>query len=106
LSLSLWRDISVVWLSLLCFIGLIIPLAVAYFSVRGMDAALRYTGAALDKAQQLSSQVRMQTGKASHRIIEPVIKVNRQAAKWQEATRVIAPSSRPSSNVQEKDHGS
>jgi hypothetical protein len=89
LSLSLWRDISLVWLSLLCLIGLALPLALAYLAVRGMDLALNKAAIGLQKAQELSRQMRIQTEMLSERAATPVIYVHRRAARWQQIARAL-----------------
>jgi hypothetical protein len=72
-SLALWRDIALVWLALLCFIGLIVPLAVAVFAVKGMHAAVDHTPRLLHKAQGYSRALRTHTDATSQRVSEPVI---------------------------------
>ncbi|MEX1019220.1 MAG: hypothetical protein WDZ49_06145 [Litorilinea sp.] len=89
LTLSLWRDISLIWISLLYLIGLIIPLALAYLAVRGMDAALNKATVGMRKAQHFSHQTRIQTEKISDRITRPVVSVNRKVARWQQIGRAL-----------------
>lgn len=89
LSLGMWRDISLIWLSLLCFIGLVLPLALAYLAVRGMDAALRHASTGLHKAQSLSAQARVKTASMSHKVAAPVIAVNRHVSRWQRVARAL-----------------
>jgi hypothetical protein len=72
-SLALWRDIALVWLAFLCFIGLVVPLAVALFAVKGMHAAVDRTPRLLRQAQGYSRALRIHVDAASDRVSEPVI---------------------------------
>lgn len=99
LSLSLWRDISIVWLSLFCFIGLVIPLVLVYFLVRGMDAALRKTSGAMQQAQHWSGKMRTETDKLSRKVAEPVVKANRTVARGQRIVDALWPKSKARKNL-------
>jgi len=88
-SLALWRDISVVWLLLICILGLLIPLAVSFAAVWGMHKALGQTRVALISAQGVSRQVRERTDSASERVVQPVIRSRRWAARTRESMRVF-----------------
>ena len=44
MELAFWRNIAIVWLSLFCFVGLIIPLVIGYFAVRGLAVVLLLLG--------------------------------------------------------------
>ncbi len=81
MELALWRDIAVVWLALLCFIGLIIPLAVALFAVKGMHTVVDRTPGLLRQAQGYSRVLRTQTDAASLRVAEPLIRVRKQTTR-------------------------
>lgn len=73
MSLSFWRDVSIVWLSLLCFIGLIIPLATLFFAVKGLDIAHRKSLSFLRKSQGYSRAMRQPSERLSERVAAPVI---------------------------------
>jgi len=88
-SLALWRDISAVWLLLLCFIGMLIPLAASFFAVWGMHKALERARTALTAAQSVSSTVRDKAGTASEQVVRPVIGAQRLAARASESIRVL-----------------
>ena len=68
MELALWRDIALVWLAFLCFIGLIIPVAVSIFAVKGMHAAVDRTPRLLRQVQGYSRALRDQTESASGRV--------------------------------------
>lgn len=89
MSLELWRDLAVIWLSLLCFIGSMIPLAIFYFAVRGMHAVNSRTRPLLYKAQSYSRMAREQTDAASERIARPVARAGGQVARWQRVGAVL-----------------
>lgn len=78
MSLSFWRDVSIVWLSLLCFIGLIIPLAAFYFAVRGLDSAHRKSASLLRQTQGYSRAMRRESEVISERVATPVIRTHSQ----------------------------
>jgi len=88
-SLTLWRDISVVWLFLLCFIGMLIPLALSFFAVWGMHKALQQARTVLTTAQSVSSTVREKAGTASEQVVRPVIGAQRLATRASESLRVL-----------------
>lgn len=92
LSLALWRDISVIWLALLCFIGLAVPLGAAYFAVRAMDAALNKTASGLGKVQGYSRMARTGSADWSARIAAPVIRTKGRWAGWQGVLHALRPS--------------
>ncbi|MEZ4618328.1 MAG: hypothetical protein R2867_22825 [Caldilineaceae bacterium] len=79
MELAFWRDLSVIWLSLFCFIGLVPPLAVLYLAVRGMNALHGKSYRWVRQAQGLSSHVPQQTKRAATKISEPVIQIQRRA---------------------------
>ena len=82
MSLEVWRDISLVWLSFLCFIGLIIPLGVMIFVVKGMHAAVDRTPRMLRQVQGYSRLMRDKVDAASYQVSEPVIQLKRQSTRF------------------------
>lgn len=87
MNLALWRDISIVWLSLFCFIGLLIPIALLYFVVRGMNAAQVRILPLFRQAQGYSQRARQQSETLTNRVAEPIIQVNKRAAKMRTVLR-------------------
>lgn len=81
--LSFWRDLSVVWLSLFCFIGLAIPLAILYFAVRGMNALHDKSFQLLRRAQQTSHRIPKQTEQLANRVSEPVIALQKRTKRME-----------------------
>lgn len=81
MELALWRDLSVIWLSLFCFVGLAIPLVGLYFAVRGMNALHDMTYRLMRRTQRLSRQVPVQTDRAAAKVIDPLIRMQAQATR-------------------------
>lgn len=76
--LAFWRDLSVVWLSLFCFVGLAVPLAILYFAVRGMNALHDKSYRLLRQAQRSAGKLPLQTEQVANRISEPVIRFQKR----------------------------
>ena len=69
MSLALWRDIAVVWLALFCFIGMVVPLAIAFFAVKGFGIVLDRTPELLGKVRGVSRRVRDQSDAGSRQVV-------------------------------------
>ncbi len=95
--LVFWRDVSVIWLSLFCFVGLAPPLVIGYFAVRGMRWVLRKSDWLFDKAQGYTHQGRTIVDDASQRAVAPVIAVQKQGTKVETALRRLWPLGRTAS---------
>jgi hypothetical protein len=89
MNLALWRDISIVWLSLFCFIGLVIPLVVLYFMVRGISVVPAKLLPLLRRAQGYSRAMRQQSESLSNKIGDPVIQVKKRATRLRTALRKV-----------------
>lgn len=76
--LAFWRDLSVVWLSLFCFIGLALPLVILYFAVRGMNALHERSYHLLRQAQRTTGKIPAQTEQLANRVNEPVIQLQKR----------------------------
>jgi hypothetical protein len=74
MSLSFWRDVSIVWLSLLCFIGLVIPLVALFFAVKGLDSVHRKSLSFLRQSQGYSRAMRRYGETISEQAALPVIR--------------------------------
>jgi hypothetical protein len=88
-GLDFWANISVVWLSLLCFVGMLIPLVAAFFAIRGMHIAIGKSRTAMGTAQKYSSVIRNRTESVSQRIAEPVVQTGSHAAKVDKVIRSL-----------------
>ena len=89
MGLDFWANISVVWLSLLCFMGMLIPLVATYYAIRGMHAALGKSRTVFSTVQPYSSKIRSQTESVSQKITTPVIKTGSEAAKAEKIIRTL-----------------
>jgi hypothetical protein len=81
MSIAFWRDISVVWLSLFCFVALVIPIVILYFAVRGMNFVQVKVHMLFQKAQGISRMVRVRTESISEKVAAPVIQAHGRFAK-------------------------
>ena len=103
MTLSQLADISVVWLSLLCFIGMLIPLAVTYFAIRGMNQVLGKTPGYLRRAQGFSRAARNRTLAVSNQVAEPMIRTQGAAVKAQTTVRtILTDEPKPSSTMESR----
>lgn len=97
MGLEFWRNLAIVWLSLLCFIGMLIPLAAAIFAVKGMHVVVAKTPGLLRQAQAGTRRARLETDNISRSTAEQVIRVRSRIERYQ--TRLMrlagASSSRP-----------
>lgn len=86
-QLQFWTNISIIWLSFLCFVGAIIPLAMAYYAIRGMNVVLGRSRSYLSIGQSYSGQIRRQVENGSAVIARPVIAANRKVAQIDAAVK-------------------
>ena len=89
--LAFWRDLSIVWLSLFCFIGLALPLVILYFAVRGMNALHEKSYQLLLRAQAMSSQVPRQTERTAAQVSEPVIQFQKRVKRVETFIQSLRP---------------
>ena len=75
MTLHFWRDLSIIWLSPLCFIGLAIPLVALYFMVRGMNWVHGKTSLLLQRAQGYSQLARQQTERIADNVSSRVVHI-------------------------------
>lgn len=83
MAVTFWRDLSVIWLSLFCFVMLLLPLGVLYFMVRGMDWLHRKSFALTKQAQGISANVRVQSARASIQVSEPIIRLSGRVKRFE-----------------------
>lgn len=77
MTLDFWRDLAIVWLAFLCLIGMVIPLAVSIFAVKGMHILVDRSPTLLAKARGVSRRVRSVSEEGSRRVVEPVVAARR-----------------------------
>ena len=78
MDVAFWRDLAVIWLSLFCLIGLIVPVVALYFLVRGVNSVHGGTQRLVQKGQILSTQVRGQVFTVTRRVDEEAIRAQSQ----------------------------
>jgi hypothetical protein len=101
-SLETWRDISIVYLSLNCFVILIIPMVIFYFAVRGMTIVNGKVPGYLGKAQAFTRQAREQTQAFSDRVAGPVIDAQTELTRTETIIRELLPQNeQPSKNEED-----
>ena len=91
MNLSTWANISLVWLSLLCFINLLIPLIVAYFAVRGMNAVHNKTRSLFHTTQSYSRQLRDRADDLSEQARAPIVRARSKEAALEQTLRSLWP---------------
>lgn len=82
-GLEVWRDIAVVWLALLCFIGLLLPLAVTFVAVKGMHFAVERTPRLLRQAQGYSRTARNRVDAAAQQTAHQTIRASTAVTRLQ-----------------------
>ena len=90
MGVAFWRDLSVIWLSLSCFVMLVRPIAALYFVVRGMDWLHRKSYTLAKQTQGLSSKLRVQSARVSTQVSEPVIRLNVRAKRFESFLRNLS----------------
>jgi hypothetical protein len=101
-SLDFWRDVAVIWLCIQGFFMLLIPLAIAFFMVRGINWVVAKTPPIFHKAQGYSRLMRNKTDLYAGKVADPLIRAHGAAQKTQTVLSQIVeseddPASRSSS---------
>jgi hypothetical protein len=81
MGLEFWRDLAVVWLSVLCLTTLIIPIVVLYFAVRGMGYVNDATPHLLHKAQGYTQMAKTQANQMSEKVAQPIVQAQTKASR-------------------------
>ena len=81
MGLEFWTNLAVIWLSLLCFVTLIVPAVGLYFAVRGMGYVNDATPRLLRKAQGYTQLAKTQTTQMSEKVAQPVVQVQAKASR-------------------------
>lgn len=90
MSLELWRNISIIWLSLLCLIALAIPLALFFVLVRLMNRAHFKVLEVARKSQQVSRSVADRSVQYSERATAPILRLRTRASSLRTTVRTLA----------------
>jgi len=78
--MGLWRDISMVWLALLCFVGLLPPMIILYLMVRGMGELNRKMPRLLDKIRARNHTLSEKAEQVSTQVSQPVMRIQQRVA--------------------------
>jgi len=82
MTLGTWRDIAIVLLALQLFIMLLIPLVIAFFSMRGINWVHGKVPPLWEKAHHYSHLMRDKTGEISDRVVAPVLRTRSRVESW------------------------
>lgn len=91
MGVPFWRDLAVVWLSLFCFIGLLLPIALFYFAVRGLNSLHGLTQRTLWRGQSLSSGARRQVTSVSAQVDKQAVRLQGRLKQMEETLRRLTP---------------
>lgn len=89
MTLEFWRNVSVVWIAIHAFVLFLIPTAIAFFLVRGINWVLANTRRGFVKAQSFSRQVNQKTDEISDKVVAPVISLRGIATRVQRVGQTI-----------------
>ncbi len=90
MNLGFWRDLSVVLLCLEGFVLLLIPGAILFFAVKGMNALDRKLREVFPKVQGVFRQVNRVSRQVTDKVAAPVIKASATTAQVQAMGRRTA----------------
>lgn len=90
MDLGFWRDLSVVLLCLEGFVLLLVPGAILFFAVKGMNALDRKLREVFPKVQGVFRQVNRVARQLTDKIAAPVIKTSATTAQVQAIGRRTA----------------
>lgn len=79
-SLAPWRDLSLVWLSILAMLALLVPGVALFHAIRGLRAVRRWLRLPLLYAQLWALRIEQGTRRASETIVEVPIRVHSRSA--------------------------
>lgn len=89
MGLEFWRNLAVVWLSLLCLVTLIIPVVVLYFAVRGMGYLNAATPKLLQKGQGYTQMAKVQSDQISEKVARPIVQAQTKASRIEATIRSL-----------------
>ena len=85
------RNISLIWLSLLCFIALAPPLLILFFMVRGLNWVTAKARPIFRRAREGSETVQQQVERYSVLAANPLIRLKGQERRWRQTISEIMP---------------
>jgi len=82
MTLGTWRDIAIVLLAIQLFVMLVIPLVIAFFSMRGINWVHGKMPPLWEKAHHYSHLVRDKTGEISDQVAAPILRTRSKVESW------------------------
>lgn len=92
MTLETTRNISIIWLSLFCFIALVPPLVILYFAVRGLNWVTDHARPLFRRARQGSETAQEYVERYSTIAANPLIRIKGRALRWQRTISGMMPS--------------
>lgn len=89
MEIEFWRNLAIIWLSLFCIVGLIVPIVGLYFAVRGMSAATTAMPRLLGNAQSTTRSIRSRTDRLSNSVAQPVLSAQQKVIQAGETVRAL-----------------
>ncbi len=80
MDISVGRDIALIWLSLFCAVGLLVPIGLLYFAIRGINFAQTKSVELLQMGQTQAKRIHHETERISDRAIQPVLSAQSRVA--------------------------
>lgn len=85
------RNLSIIWLSLFCVAGQLIPIVGLYFAIRGMNIATDKLPKLMGTVQSKTNMIRGQTDRISNRVAEPVLSIQNRLTQTEKTVRSLGP---------------
>ena len=101
MEIEFLRNLAIIWLSLFCIVGGIVPIVGLYFAIRGMSAATSGMPRLLGNAQSKTRSIRATTDRLSDRVAAPVLSTQQKVIQAGETVRALSTSVQ-SQDVQDK----
>lgn len=87
--MEVWRDISLIWLTLLTLVA-VLPFAIVFFfAIRGMRRLRQLAKSYLPQAQEQAKLVAARTEEFSLQLAQPMVELNARTARLNTTARTI-----------------
>ena len=90
MEIEILRNLSIIWLSLFCIAGLLLPIVGLYFAVRGLNIATDQLPKLMGTVKTKTGEVRGLTDRISNRVAEPILSVQNRATKTEQTIRSLS----------------
>lgn len=91
MEIEILRNLSIIWLSIFCIAGLLVPIVGLYFAIRGMKIATSWLPKFMRTAQEKTNTVRGQADRISNRVAEPILSTQNRVIKAERTVRALGP---------------